>query len=70
MLIKNKEVFDNRLGKCTSYTHRFEVTVKTPFNHKCRTIPSSLINKADDTIKQMLEDGVIEKSILIPSASC
>jgi hypothetical protein len=52
VLIKNKKVFDNRLGKCNSYTHKFEVTDKTPFNHKCRTIPSSLINKVDETIKK------------------
>ena len=52
VLIKNKKVFDNRLGKCNSYTHMFEVTDKTPFNHKCRTIPSSLIDKVDETIKK------------------
>ena len=55
-------MFDNRLGKCNSYTHIFEVTDKTPFNHKCRTIPSSLIDKVDETIKQMLPGGVIQKS--------
>jgi len=61
ILMKNKKVFSNKLGKCNSYIHKFQVTDVTPFNHKCRPIPSSLIDKVDETIKQMLIDGVIEK---------
>ena len=60
--MKNKRVFSDKLGRCNSYTHKFEVMEKSPFNHKCRTIPTALVEKVDDAIRQMLEDKVIDKS--------
>ena len=62
IMTKNRRVFSEKLGRCNSYIHRFEVTDRSPFNHKCRTIPTALIDKIDGAIQQMLEDGVIEKS--------
>ena len=62
VVMKNRKVFSDKLGRCTSYVHKFEVTDRSPFNHKCRTIPTALIDKIDGAIQQMLEDGVIEKS--------
>ena len=62
VVMKNRKVFSDKLGKCKSYIHKFEVTDTSPFNHKCRTIPTALVEKVDDAIRQMLEDGVIGKS--------
>ena len=62
VLKKNRRVFSNKLGKCTTYVHWFDVTDKSPFKHKCRSIPTALIDKVNDTIQQMLKDGVIEKA--------
>ena len=45
VLINNMNVFDNKLRKCNSYIHTFQVTDQTPFNRKCRIIPLSLVHK-------------------------
>ena len=52
IVMKNKRVFSDKLGKCKSYIHKFEVTDISQFNHKCRTIPTALIEKVDGAIKQ------------------
>ena len=62
ILLDNAPVFSEKLGKCNSYIHSFEVTDITPFNHKCRTIPSALAEKTNEAITRMLEDGVISKA--------
>ena len=52
VIMRNRKVFSDKLGKCNSYVHKFEVTDKSPFNHKCRMIPTALIEMVDGAIKQ------------------
>ena len=59
---ENSDIFTERIGKCTSYVHEIEVTDLTPFDHKSRIIPRSLLDKTDAAIAQMLRDDVIEES--------
>ena len=62
VILANGDVFTNHIGKCNSYIHSFTVTDLTPFNHKSRPIPSSLMSKTDDVIDKMLAEGIIEPS--------
>ena len=62
ILIENKELFADKLGKCTSYTHSFKVKDFTPFTHKSRPIPAQLGEKVDQAIEKMVSDEVLELS--------
>ena len=62
VILENGDVFTHHIGKCNSYTHSFSVTDLSPFNHKSRPIPSSLMSQTDDVIEKMLEEGIIEPS--------
>ena len=59
VLNKNKELFANRIGRCTSYTHSFTVTDLAPFCHKSRPIPAPLVEKVDREINRMVSEGII-----------
>ena len=62
VLVKNKEVFSEKLGLCTSYVHKFTVTDQSPYSHKARPIPAMLVPKVNQLINQMLADKVIRVS--------
>ena len=62
VIVDNGDVFTSHIGKCNSYVHSFRVTDLTPFNHKSRPIPSSLMSRTDDVIDKMIAEGIIEPS--------
>ena len=62
VIIANGEIFMNHIGKCNSYVHSFEVNDLSPYNHKSRPIPSSLMAKTEEVIDKMLIEGIIEPS--------
>ena len=62
VIYHNRDIFTDRIGKCSSYIHKIEVTDLTPFDHKSRIIPRALLEKTDEAIAQMIRDDVIEDS--------
>ena len=62
VIITNGEIFTSHIGKCNSYIHSFKVYDLSPYNHKSRPIPSSLMPKTDEVIDKMLIEGIIEPS--------
>ena len=62
VIVTNGEIFTSHIGKCNSYVHSFKVKDLSPYNHKTRPIPSSLMYKTDEVIDKMLNEGIIEPS--------
>ena len=62
VLQKHSDVFSERIGLCTEYTHEFQVTNREPYNHKCRNVPTALMEKTDEAISKLIRDGILETS--------
>lgn len=60
ILMKNKDVFSDKIGKCANYRYSYEVIDPKPFRYKCRIIPLELRDAVDETIKNLLDQGIIK----------
>ena len=59
-LQKHADMFTDRIGLCTAYTHMFEVAHPEPYNYKCRTVPIAMMEKTDTAIQKLLDNGIIQ----------
>jgi hypothetical protein len=62
MLLKYKDSFTTRPGKCSLMKYRFDVTSPEPIVGGSRPIPFSVRAEVRAQINQMLQDGIIELS--------
>ena len=71
LLIDSADIFaktDLDLGKCNTIKHAFKITDPQPFKERYRGIPPHLFEEVKKHLQEMIEVGVIRKSI-IPWAS-
>ena len=61
-LRKHADMFTDRIGLCTEYTHTFEVAHPEPYSYKCRTVPMAMMKKTDIAIQKLLDNNIIQGS--------